>query len=191
MHLFFYRIDSILQNYKDLVSQIKEQFPKDKDIQEAMDMLIGEGLENWSINNALEVAVQNKFDGALINQYNKSQVLEYAKQIIMSTMYQGKVKRGNPMTNKLERMNLPEGNKTAGINMKKTRIYNDDVPSFGIHFSSNFINSFKPLRKISSGISGMHILIADLLKRFAFCSGRKRKASSFGPLKAFIPSNIA
>ena len=101
------------KNYKDLVSQIKEQFPKDKDIQEAMDMLIGEGLENWSINNALEVAVQNKFDGALINQYNKSQVLEYAKQIIMSTMYQGKVKRGNPITNKLERMNLPEGNKTA------------------------------------------------------------------------------
>ena len=96
-------------NYKDLVSKTKESFSKDKDVQ-SLDLK--EGLENWS-KDPSKVVIQNKFDGALINQYNKSQVLKSAKTSIMSTMYQGKMARWNPVTGKMERMNLPEGNKTA------------------------------------------------------------------------------
>jgi hypothetical protein len=51
-------------------------------------------------------------------------------------------------------------------------------------------NFFKPPKKISSGTSGMHIRVADLLKRFKFSCGRKTNTSPFAERYPFIPSNI-
>ena len=101
-------------SYKDLVNETKKMFKNDKDISK---LNTEEGLENWSDPNknpnaAKDVIIQNKFDGSVLNQYNKDAVLADAQTVIMSTMYQGKVKRYNPKTGKMERMNLPSGNRT-------------------------------------------------------------------------------
>jgi hypothetical protein len=57
------------------------------------------------------------------------------------------------------------------------RMYNEDPSEVGIHFLSVSMIALRLSMKRSSGSAGIHILSAEIFKRFKLSAGRKINAS--------------
>ena len=98
------------KNFKDMAGKLKEQGGVFKNIN------TGEGLYSWS-KDPMAVAKQNIFEAALGNKYPAGK-----EGLVLTALGNGKNKRWNPVTEKMELISYPKGYEKTISNWFETRL---------------------------------------------------------------------